>query len=208
MDVHLDSSFDPFAIVETYIDPTTNYKYYKKQSISKPNENHHAVNIWNYLYGSQQGALLKLPYDAVFVYDNESGKGYDYFPELGIDVPNSECLIACYYAQFALKNLGLYHTDLNNCTNVRKVGDIYYPIDTNKIYPIQSNEDREQQEREIQQLYQQIIMQQQQSQRPGYLQRSGRKRKPKKLRHRKTKKNKTYKKNKSLQMRMKKKKIN
>ena len=195
MDFKLDTSFDPFAEVETYIDPTTNYKYYKKQSLSKPNENHHAVNIWNYLYGSQLGALLNLPYDAVYVYDNELGKGYDYYPELGIEVPNSECLIACYYAQFALKNLGLYHSDLNNCTNVRKVGDIYYPIDTNKIYLMQSNKEREQQERELQQLYQQIIAQQQQSQQTGYLQRSGRKRKSKKIPHRNTNKNKTYKSN-------------
>ena len=189
----IDNSFVAFGEVETYTDPKTNYKYYKKPSLSNPNENHGSVNVWNYLYGSQQGALLKLQYDAVYLYDEGSGKGYDYFPELGIDVPQSECLIACYYAQINLQKLNYYHTDLNNCNNVKKVGNGYYPIDTNKIFYMTTEEERQQQQQDLQQLVQQYQQQQQQQQQQQYQQQSGRKRKSKKIRHRKSKKNKTYK---------------
>jgi hypothetical protein len=117
------------------------------------------------VYGSQTGSLLRLPVDAVYY------EGFDYFPELGIDVPSAECLIACNYAQQQLVNLGLYHTDLNNCTNVKKLGNLYYPIDTNKITTITLEQKH--------QLQQQYHQQQQQA---------GRKRKSKKMRKRKSKK--------------------
>lgn len=124
----LDPTINPFA--PSVLININGNNYYKKQSLSQPNENHSSVNVWNYLYGNQYGKLLPLSYNAEYF------NGEDYFPELGIEVPPPECAQACISAQKKLNEVGLYHTDMN-CTNVRKVGDEYYPIDTNKIIMMQ-----------------------------------------------------------------------
>jgi hypothetical protein len=178
-DEGIDNNFDAFSPTETFVGENGN-KYYKKASLSQPTGQHNSVNMWNYLYGSQTGALLKLTFDAVY------HDGFDYFPELGIDVPSAECLIACNYAQQQLVNLGLYHTDLNNCTNVKKVGNLFYPIDTNKIIMI-TLEQQQQQQPYLQTQMQQLMTQYQQQQQQQQQQQAGKKRKSKKMRKRKSK---------------------
>lgn len=173
-DEGIDNNFDAFAPIEIFVGEN-GIKYYKKKSLSQPTGQHNSVNMWNYLYGSQTGALLKLQVDAMY------HEGFDYFPELGIDVPSAECLIACNYAQQQLVNLGLYHIDLNNCSNVKKLVNLYYPIDTNKIIMI-TLEQKQQYQPYLQTQMQQLMSQYQQQQ-----QQAGRKRKSKNMRKRKSK---------------------
>lgn len=165
----MDLTMDPFA--QTILINMYGNNYYKKKSLSQPKGIHSSVNMWNYLYGNQTGRLLRLPYDAKYI------DKYDNFPELGIEVPQPECAQACIIAQQKLNAIGLYHTDLNNCTNVRKVGDDYYPIDTDKIVMMTPEE-----QHQLQQL-----RQQQQQQQPRF---GGKKRKSKKTKKRKSKKTK------------------
>lgn len=71
------------------------------------------------------------------------GELHDYFPNIGTQV-NQNHEIACQKAQNFLKSKGYYHTDLYhlnkqdgsihyNPTNVRQIGNNYYPIDMDKI---------------------------------------------------------------------------
>ena len=110
-------------------------KYYiKTHTTGEP------VKIWNDLYGEKRGKLLKYK-DAVYQ------DSLSYFPELGTSVIEQEkhaCSHVTELAQYYLEEIGYHHTDLYNsdeygnithynCNNVRRYGDRYYPIDTEKI---------------------------------------------------------------------------
>ena len=89
---------DVFAKAELVTNDYDGKAYYKKKSLSKPNEIHSSVDVWNYLYGTEKGISLKLPYNAYY-----SEEGYDYFPVLGSDVPQDECKRAIIEAKKKLK---------------------------------------------------------------------------------------------------------
>lgn len=98
--------------------------FYKKQRISTE-----SVHIWNTIY---RGIAPEALYDEL----------HDYFPNIGTQV-NQNHEIACKKAQNFLETKGYYHTDLyhknhdgsihHNSTNVRQIGNNYYPIDMDKI---------------------------------------------------------------------------
>lgn len=99
--------------------------FYKKTRISPE-----SVKIWNTIY---KGIAPEALHDEL----------YDYFPNIGTQV-NQDHTQACKEAQEFLESKGYYHTDLYhvnkhdgsihyNSTNVRQIGNNYYPIDMDKI---------------------------------------------------------------------------
>ena len=132
----IDPNFNPF---ERTIKTTINGIDYYGKKVTDLTVFANYYYMWVKLY-NDPGVLLKTTNMPMF--EQRSDGIYLFFPELGIPVPNSECETACKSAQDKLKNVGLYHADLYdgnnryNCTNVRKVGEEYYPIDVYKIYAI------------------------------------------------------------------------
>ena len=73
--------------------------------------------------------------------------GFDYFPELGKEIPKKDREKGCKIAYENLFNAGYIHIDLYNddnnlvwynYTNARKFENSYYPIDMSKIIPRQT----------------------------------------------------------------------
>ena len=128
----LDPHFNPFSKVSLFVYDGT--RYYKK------NTHAGSVDLWNELYGHDGIYTAELGRSYVANYDGKDG----YFPELGLEVDSSDpnFLEKCKAAYETLLSHGYHHNDLYNdnsnpkyCnpTNLRKIGDKYYPIDTSKI---------------------------------------------------------------------------